>query len=218
MEENAYQQLAAQLRQPTGQSGIQTGEWMNRGNVQMNLDTIDVLNATAGDTILEIGMGNGFFVNNILQKHSSIKYTGADFSEVMVAEAKRINAAWVNKNQATFILSDVAALPFKDAGFNKIFTINTIYFWEDAVKILKELKRMLLPKGKLIITLRPKRQMKNYPFVKYGFNMFAKEEVLQLLAQNGFTLLRVIENQEPDYELNGEMTKMENLIIEAEKE
>ena len=217
MDEKSLQQIAAQLRQPSGEAGIQTGEWMNRGNVHINVDTLGILGATAGDTILEIGMGNGFFVHNIVEKDSSIQYTGADFSEIMVREAQRINAAWINNGQARFILSNVTSLPFEDNSFNKVFTINTIYFWEDAIKILNEIKRVLQPKGKLIITLRPKRQMKNYPFTKYGFTMFSKEEAEQLLSDNGFTVLRANETQEPDFELNGEMVKMESLIVESIK-
>ena len=218
MDEQSLRQLAAQLRQPTGEAGIQMGEWMNRGNVPINLETITTLNAAAADNILEIGMGNGFFVYHILQKDKSIQYTGADFSEVMIAEATRINAEWITKGQAKFILSNIDALPFADNSFNKIFTINTIYFWEDVAKVLNEIKRVLQPNGKFIIALRPKRQMKNYPFIQYGFNLFSKEEVEQLLIQNGFTVLQANEIQEPDFEVNGEMVKMESLIIETTKE
>ena len=218
MDEQSYQHLAAQLRQPSGEAGIQTGEWMNRGNVHINLDTIKILNAEAGDDILEIGMGNGFFIHNILQNHGSIKYTGADFSEAMVAEATRINAQWIKSGQAKFVLADATALPFTDAGFNKIFTINTIYFWENTATILAELKRVLQTKGKLIITLRPRRQMINYPFTKYGFTMYSKEEVEQLLIKNGYSIAASVEIQEPDFELNGEMVKMESLVVTAIKE
>ncbi len=218
MDEQSLKQLAAQLRQPTGEAGIKTGEWMNRGNVHINLDTLEILNATEADNILEIGMGNGFFVNKILQNHSGIKYTGVDFSDVMIVEAERTNVAWIKNGQAKFALANVASLPFEDASFNKIFTINTIYFWDDAIKILAEIKRVLLPKGKLIITLRPKHLMKNYPFTKYGFNFFAKEDVEQLLTKNGFSIVQAIEKHEPEFELNGEMVKMESLILEAEKE
>ena len=121
MDETSYQQLAAQLRQPHGEAGIQTGEWMNRGNVHINMDTLKILGAGAGDKILEIGMGNGFFVHHIVEKDTSIQYTGVDFSEVMIKEAERINAAWINKGQVRFILADTAALPFTDNSFNKIF-------------------------------------------------------------------------------------------------
>jgi ubiquinone/menaquinone biosynthesis C-methylase UbiE len=218
MDDQSLQQLAAQLRQPTGEEGINTGDWMNKGNVQMNMNTLQIVAAVTNDTILEIGMGNGFFVKEILQKNTSIKYTGADFSEVMVAEAQRINAAWINKGQASFILADAIALPFSNSSFNKIFTVNTIYFWEDTVKILAEIKRVLMPKGKLIIALRPKHLMQNYPFTKYGFTMFTKQEVVQLLRENGFAVIQAIENPEPDFDLKGEIIKMENLIIEAIKE
>lgn len=217
MDEQSLRQLAAQLRQPSGESGRLTGEWMNRGNVQINLDTLKILAAAAGDTILEAGMGNGFFVKEIVQKDASIKYTGADFSDIMVAEASRINEQWKNNGQVNFVLTDIAAMPFGNESFNKIFTINSIYFWDDAEKILAELKRVLQPNGKLIITLRPKRQMQNYPFVKYGFTMFSKEEAEKLLTQNGFIVTQTVENQEPDFDLNGEIVKLENVIIEAVK-
>lgn len=218
MNEEAYQQLAAQLRQPTGEAGIQTGEWMNRGNAYINLYTIDVLNAVAGDNILEIGMGNGFFISHILQKHNGIKYTGLDFSDVMIEQAKKINDKWINNGQTKFVLGDVAALPFNNDSFNKIFTINTIYFWQDTDTIIEQIKRVLLPQGKLIIILRPKHQMQLYPFTKYGFTMYSKEEAISLLTQNGLTITKAIEIQEPDFELNGETIKIESLLIEAIKQ
>jgi ubiquinone/menaquinone biosynthesis C-methylase UbiE len=217
MDEQSLQQLAAQLRKPTGDEGIKTGDWMNRGNETINLDTLKTLQAKEGDTILEIGMGNGFFVKEIVQKNNSVKYTGCDFSEIMIAQAEKINSKFINSGQVKFVLSNVASLPFANASFNKIFTINTIYFWEDAAIVLAEIKRVLQPKGKFIVALRPKWQMVHYPFTKYGFTLFSKEEVTALLTQNGFSIINIIENKEPDFEKKGEAMKVENLIIEAEK-
>jgi ubiquinone/menaquinone biosynthesis C-methylase UbiE len=215
MDEQSYQQMAAQLRRPHGGQGIATGEWMNRGNMHINRDTLQIVNAVAHDNILEMGMGNGFFVKELLQRDNSIRYTGVDFSELMINEAKKINEEWISNGQAAFVLADMLALPFTKAAFNKIFTINTIYFWEDPTQVLSEITRVLVPGGKFILTLRPKRLMENYPFTKYGFNMFSKEEAEQLLLQNDFILLQSIEKQEPDFELNGQLIKIESLIIEA---
>ena len=60
--------------------------------------------------------------------------------------------------------------------------------------------------------------MEKYPFTQYGFNMFTKEDGIQLLNKNGFNVLRLYEKQEPDFDLNGEMIPIESLIIEAVKQ
>ncbi|MGF2414601.1 MAG: hypothetical protein ACQUYJ_19855, partial [Ferruginibacter sp.] len=61
-------------------------------------------------------------------------------------------------------------------------------------------------------------QMTNYPFTKYRFTMYSKEEVEQLLIKNGYSILQSVEIQEPNFELNGEMVKMESLVVTAIKE
>ena len=216
-DEQQMQHRAAQLRKPHGEDGIKTGEMMSVGNKHVIANTLELLNAQANDRILEIGMGNGFFVNQILLKHQSITYTGCDYSELMIAEAEKLNAAWILNGRAKFIFSEASALPFADNVFTKIFTVNTIYFWDDEPKVLNELKRVLQPNGKLIIGFRPKHQTEKYPFTKYGFNLFTKEEVAQLLAANGFVVADAIEFQEPDFDMNGTRMKMESVVISATK-
>ncbi len=215
MDEEQIKQRAAQLRKPHGEDGIKTAEFMNKGNLQINRDAFKVLNTQANDNILEIGMGNGFFVNEIVSKHPSINYTGCDFSELMISESEKINAEWIASGQAKFILSNAASLPFADNTFNKIATINTIYFWEDNTQVLNEIKRVLKPNGKFIIGIRPKHHAEKYPFSKYGFKLYEKEDLAKLLTANGFEVTQAIENHEPDFDANGVMMKMENLIVEA---
>jgi ubiquinone/menaquinone biosynthesis C-methylase UbiE len=215
MEEEKLIKIASQLRKPDGEDGIKTGESMNQGNKFMNLQTIDMVNPSPNDRILEIGMGNGLFVREILERHPTIHYTGFDYSPLMVEEAKRINAEWIEKERAEFMLGDVSSLPFRDKTFTKIFTVNTIYFWKDNAAVMKEFRRILKPGGILIIAIRPKRQMKNYPFTKYGFTMYSNSELKEMLIANGFGIRKAQENYEPDYEYNGSQIKMENLIVEA---
>ena len=215
MTEEELKEMAAQLRKPAGEKGLKTGEWMNSGNFQMNQDTLRVLEPKNGDSILEIGMGNGLFVKNILENRPSLRYTGCDFSHEMVEEAKKMNNFWVNNEQARFINTSAIKLPFENKSFDKIFSVNTIYFWDNEPAILKEFKRVLKPGGCFILALRPKHQMIKYPFTKYGFSMFSKEEVFILLQNNGFIVTQSYENTEPDFELNGEAMKMENLIVAA---
>jgi ubiquinone/menaquinone biosynthesis C-methylase UbiE len=215
MDEQSYKQMAAQLRQPHGEEGVKTGVSMNQGNRHINLNTIEILNPQKGDNILEIGMGNGMFVKNVIEKDLSIRYTGVDHSPLMIREAERINATWIKDGRASFVKADVASLPFPDKTFNKIFTINTIYFWDDPRKNFIKVRKVLTPNGKLIVAIRPRHQMESYPFTKYGFQMFTKAELHELLISNGFSVETIHEVHEPDYEFNGMPLKMESLVAEA---
>lgn len=119
------------------------GQKMNEANLNMNNCTIKHIDPQANDRILEIGMGNGYFVKDILNVHPSITYSGIDFSPTMLEEANKINQSFVDERRAKFQMANAELMPFEENSFNKIFTINTIYFWENPDKVLIECKRVL---------------------------------------------------------------------------
>ncbi|MEP6948903.1 MAG: methyltransferase domain-containing protein [Ginsengibacter sp.] len=217
MTEESFKSIAEQLRKPHGTIGKDVGIKMNEGNLLMNKDTISELGAQANDNILEIGMGNGFFVKYILSVDETIKYTGCDFSEVMVDEAAIYNEQYIKNKQAQFHVADACNLPFNNEHFDKIFTINTVYFWDDVEKVLSEIKRVLKKKGLFIISIRPESIMNNFPFTKFGFNKFSGTGLAELLAENGLIVNSIIEKEEADIDLFGEKTKNGFLIVKAKK-
>ena len=216
-EEINFKEMAAQLRKPNGEDAIKTGEMMSKGNLYMIHETLKVLDAKANDNILEIGMGNGFYVNEIFEKSDSINYTGCDYSEFMVQESEKLNTTWIAKGKATFIQSNITSLPFESNIFKKIFTVNTLYFWDNEIDALSEVKRVIKQDGKFIIAFRPKHQTEKYPFTKYGFNQFSKKDVEELLLANGFSIIDIFENQEPPFEMNGLIMETENIVVVAQK-
>lgn len=217
MNEEESKALAQQLRKPEGDMGIMVGLRMNDGNQYMNLHTIEQLDPQANDNLLEIGMGNGFFVKEIVSKHPSIKYTGCDFSELMVLESIKNNQAFVENKQATFIHTTASELPFDINTFDKIFTINTLYFWEEPAKDLAELKRVLKPNGQLLITIRPKEYIQHFGFTKYGFNMYSQQDAVDLLNNNGFKIVEIIQKTDPPIDWFGTTLEPQSLIIVAKK-
>ncbi|RYD81064.1 MAG: methyltransferase domain-containing protein, partial [Sphingobacteriales bacterium] len=69
-------------------------------------------------------------------------------------------------------LCSASKLPFKDQYFNKAFTVNTVYFWENPMAEMQEIYRLIKPGGAFILAFRPKHTMQNYPFTVYGFRMY----------------------------------------------
>lgn len=176
-------ELAKHLKQPTGVQGKKVGLQMNKGNRHICLNSYKVLDPKQGDHILEIGMGNGFFVKDLLSMAEKLTYKGADFSETMVQEAKVINNDIQNAN---FIHASIEKLPFADNQFGSVTTTNTIYFWSNLIENLKELQRVLKKDGKLLIGYRDKSFMDKVEFTNYGFEKYNASDVEQLLKGNGF--------------------------------
>ncbi|MEQ6119730.1 class I SAM-dependent methyltransferase [Reichenbachiella sp. MALMAid0571] len=217
MDEETLKAIANQLRQPSGEYAIEVAKKMNEGNRQINLHTIEALQLAAGDNILEIGMGNGFFVKDILSIDDTIKYSGCDFSQAMVDEASRHNKDFIETRRAQFYFASATRLPFEEETFNKVFSVNTLYFWDNPKLILTEISRVLKPEGLIVISIRPKVIMQDYPFVKFGFEMYEKEQLMDLLTQNNFKVTSAIEKEEPNQEIDGQMMKVATLIVCAEK-
>lgn len=215
MTEDEQKLLAAQLRKPTGEVGLEVAHFMNKGNELLNRNTIQKLKLQPDAKVLEIGMGNGKFIPELFQMEESITYYGVDYSELMVAEATQINQGLVQNKKVQFFHNSADNLPFEDQSIDAIFTVNTIYFWEDATSVLEESKRVLKPGGQMVLGLRPKSQMKNYPFVKFGFNMFTPNAVVELFQHHGFAAVEANEIAEPDFVTDGISMPVRSLVVSA---
>lgn len=209
--ETQLQELAAHLRCPDGEGGLEVALMMQATNGNIISKTIAALKLLPGDNLLEIGPGNGSHVKFL---PSDICYTGADISATMVTEAKRLNAGMDN---IAFILADGKILPFGSNTFNKVVTANTIYFWEDPQEYTAEIARVMQPGGILSIGFIPKSTMQHIPFAKYGFTLYDVETVTHLLAGAGFTVSHIELDTEFVTGNSGQQIEREIMIITAVK-
>lgn len=216
-DDNFIKQLAAQLRKPDGEMGLETAKRMNDGNVNMNLETIKKLHPEPGSNILEIGMANGFFVKEVLALGNDIKYTGCDYSELMVSEANKLNKEFADKGIVRFYHASASNLPLKDNLFDIVFTVNTLYFWDNPDSVLSELNRVLKPGGKLFVTFRPKRFVEGFPFAKHGFNSYSGDELKEMFDRNKFKIVSLEETPEVRKNQDNEMIETAIAVLKAEK-
>jgi ubiquinone/menaquinone biosynthesis C-methylase UbiE len=164
------EEMAIQLRRPEGEIGIKVGEQMNIGNEHICKNTYLVSNLQENETVLEIGMGNGLFVNEYLSATSNTKYVGVDFSSLMVSESIKNNESLILSKRVTFVEASIEKLPFEDNSFDKIVTANTLYFWPMPKQNTQELLRVLKPEGQLVIGYRHKEFMDKLELANYGFS------------------------------------------------
>lgn len=178
--------MAGQLKQPSGILAKLTGNKMNESNESLYLLTINNLNLSDGDCILEIGFGNGKFFPTLISRAKNLQITGIDMSHEMVTEAVKNNADLFESGKMNVKVGSSENLPFDDNSFDKIFCINVIYFWEFPEVHLKEIYRVLKPSGSFCTGFRPAETMMQLPFTKYGFNLYSEEDWCNLLLSNNF--------------------------------
>ena len=207
--ENDLKKLASQLRNPTGEGGKEVAVLMNEGNIEMTKAAIKALNLKFGQTVLELGHGNADHLPLVLNEAEFLNYFGLDISETMKAEAERINKKWIDKRSAFFSLYDGSNIPFKNKTFDAIMTVNTIYFWENPVHLLKELIRVLKPGGRLSVAFGKKSFMQNLPFVKYDFQLYSDEDFKELALKTDFNEIEIQSGTDSTISKTGEPVERE---------
>ena len=215
--EEELKEVARQLSNPDGETGIKTGERMNLSNAHMIGRGIESLNIKENEFVLEIGPGNGSHVNDILLIAGGINYSGVDISETMIAEAEKLNQNFIEDGTVSFSVSDGNSLPFSEKSFDKIVTVNTVYFWQNPVAYGQEVLRVLKTGGIFSLVFSDKSFMQQLPFTKFGFQLYDKYTAVELLENSGFTVIDTVEEMETTQSNLGEAVQRPIVIILATK-
>lgn len=200
-QELSMKDLAAQLRQPSGDTGKEVALNMNQSNRGMIRESIALLSAIPGARILELGHGNGRHIGEWLQQEPGAVYTGLECSELMQAEAITCSEEEGFNERARFLYYDGSIIPFPDHEFDRILTVNTLYFWEDPEALLNELYRVLQKGGYCCITFGDKSSMDQLPFTQYGFAKYDIDGFTRLVSASPFTI-DALHTREEDVESN----------------
>jgi ubiquinone/menaquinone biosynthesis C-methylase UbiE len=194
---NLMEFVAHQARQPSGKfSGI-FAMYMNLGNNYLNKLAVQALDIQPNDHILEVGFGGGVALYKILKNIQGGFVAGIDYSPDMVKRGKRKFQKSIASGKMTLVEGNVASMPFDDASFDKICTINTIYFWPDPTAGLKEILRVLKQGGQVIVGVGAKNSMEKNPVTRYGFTLYSEQGLRDLLTQAGFVYRQTIFGKHP---------------------
>lgn len=200
--EDQIKGIASQLSKPEGNLGLEVAKNMHESNIGMTLSTAKALKIARNNVILELGHGNGKHIIDILDEAEDITYIGLEISELMKQEANSQSLP-----NTSFYLYDGENIPFDEDVFNKVLTVNTIYFWKNPVYLLKEVHRVLKKGGIFCIGFAQKEFMETLPFVQYGFNLYDNNKFRDLINQTDFNLIDLKQYSEQVKSKIGEMVE-----------
>lgn len=182
-------ELAKQFSNPDGENGVQIGHIMNETNISMTKSSWDSLDLKENDSILELGHGNANHLKELLQKAENLKYVGLEISPTMKEEAEKFCIENNLQNSTCFQTYDGENIPFEDQAFDKIFTVNTIYFWQSPIDLLNEMNRVLKENGLLSITFTDEETMNKLAVTDYGFTKYNEQSFERLINQSSLKLV-----------------------------
>lgn len=205
------EELGRQLRTPSGPLGLKVAEGMNQTNQQLIAYCQEALALAPGDSLLEVGPGNGQHVPALLAGLAGSRYLGLDLSPDMVAAAQVHSSP-----QIRFEQGDLLSHP-PPGPFDKALAINVAYFWQPLAPALKALFEALKVGGTLVLGVRDRATMASQPQFQEGFTFFDGHDLAQALEEAGFT---VSYRQRPEHSVTilGQLMPKQALIYTAIKE
>lgn len=210
-------EIAAQLRTPSGENGIEMGKSMNEKNISMTLDAIATMPIQKNQNILELGHGNGGHVKHILERAANVRYSGLEISKEMKKQAVQMNRLYLPHEIADFKLYNGLEIPFKDQLFDHVLSVNTLYFWEDARLLLNEIYRVLKPGGTFCIAFASRSFMEKLPFTKFGFQLYDLEKFNNLIYISNFDIKEITKKSDQVFSKTGEQVIRKYYTVLLEK-
>jgi SAM-dependent methyltransferase len=181
------ERIGAQFRQPTGFGGAFSTFLMNTMNRRQYYATERELALSGGERVLDVGFGNGFMLRRLTKRHKC-DYYGIEISADMVTAANKRNAEIIADGRMKLAMGDIVKTDFADSFFDKVYTVNTVYFWSDLSAGLAEINRIISNGGVFINTVYSKEWLGKLAYTRVGFAKYGIDELVQTGEQCGFSV------------------------------
>lgn len=177
--------IAHQLGNPTGIWGIVAGFIWNRRNAALNDTVLDLLALQSADRVLDIGFGGGYLLNRMLKTVTGGLVAGVDISPAMVAASEKRYQKAIRAGKLNLKCAAAEALPYPNQHFTKVCSVNSIFYWPDMAQGMREILRVLMTDGKVVICFTCKTSMEKQSFAT-NVRLYEAGEVEQIISQCGF--------------------------------
>jgi len=148
--------------------------------------------------VLDVGTRVGLAALKLLWQNENFYSIGIDSSGPMIEHARATAQAWELGERAVFQVGDARKMRFKTAYFDLVISDSTLHRFDDAGAVVREIQRVLKPKGALLIRdfRRPNRfRMSKHireHSTRFGDTMHRQIEAAIRAAYTKAELMRIV--------------------------
>src|SRR6185503_3748862 len=167
------------------------GESMELGHRPVGEQAIAQMAVGTDARVLDVGCGSGWATRLLAQIAFEGTVTGIDISDEMIRVARESSEGLAN---AQFEVATAEQLPFSDDSFTHAFSMESLYYYRDIPKALKEIHRVLKPQGVFVAVVdlywenAPTHQW--IDTLKVPVQLLRIEDYRALLTKAGFANIR----------------------------
>ncbi len=123
-----------------------------RPRIDLAARVLDLAAPAPGDTVLDVGCGNGMYLAELSRRGLRCRVLGADLSVGMLTAARsRLSAA--TRTAVALAAADASVLPLRDGTVGFALAAHMLYHVPEPAGALRELARVTRPGGRVVIVL-----------------------------------------------------------------
>lgn len=185
----------ANAAKPIGELGRKRVAEMNEHHAPLINWAFSFLPPTKDGKCLDLGCGGGATISYLLQNLGASFCLGVDYSKVAVEEAKKKNQDAILNGKCRIIKGDVSSLPCEDESFDLVSAVETLYFWNNPLQVLKEACSALKKGGYIIIVNeddgKDKEKAERLKTIMPTMRFYSGDQLAFLLRQAGFSSIDI---------------------------
>ena len=183
--------ISNQFSKPSGIFGRYIEKGMSKRTFIDAKWTISLLNIQPTSRMFEIGFGGGVATQLASQQASQGFVAGIDHSDTMVQIASKRNAEAISAGRMELSQGDAGNVPYPGGSFDIVYSLHSIYFWNDPVECMKGFYRALKPGGLLAITIQPKNRWREEQIRTPGMTFYVGDQIVEMFESAGYQNIRM---------------------------
>lgn len=143
-------------------------------------------------TCLDIGFGNGHVLKQLHSLNPTTQFWGIELSQDMVSYTTKKFTHQSLGDRIQLKQGNINDLPYDNNYFDLIYSINTLYFWDDLEHSYQEVNRVLKSNGLFINLFYSKKWLDRLPTTKKGFSKYTPDEIYARVQGMDFNSVKLV--------------------------